>query len=88
MLARLDSRELTYWQAMYRIDPWGSERGDLQAGIVAATVFNVNRDKSTSAASPSDFRLEFGEKEKQTPEEMARAFEVFTVMAGGEVRNG
>lgn len=56
MLARMTSRELTEWMAFYQLEPFGPERGDLQAGIVASTVANVNRDpKKTKAFKPEDF---------------------------------
>ena len=35
--------------------PFGDERADLQAGIVASTIANVNRGKNTSAYKPEDF---------------------------------
>lgn len=38
MLSELRPSELGMWQAMYMVDPWGEERGDLRAGIVASTI--------------------------------------------------
>lgn len=36
--------ELGYLLALWRIDPWGEQRADLRAGIVASTLANVHRD--------------------------------------------
>lgn len=44
MLRRMRPSQLGEWLALYLIDPWGAERGDLQAAIVAKTIANVNRD--------------------------------------------
>lgn len=40
MLGELRPSELGMWQAMYVVDPWGEERGDLRAGIVASSIAN------------------------------------------------
>jgi hypothetical protein len=55
LLARMTSAELSEWQALYQLEPFGDLRADLRAGIVAATVANVNRAKGTSPAKPSQF---------------------------------
>ena len=44
LLAETTSAELSELVAFYGLEPFGPERGDLQAGVVAATVANVNRD--------------------------------------------
>ena len=36
--------ELGYFAALHQIDPWGEQRADLRAGIVASTLANINRD--------------------------------------------
>ena len=43
------------WIAYDRVDPWDEARADLRAGIVAATIANVNRSKKTRAFKPEDF---------------------------------
>ncbi len=56
LLRRLTARELAEFEELYRLDPWGPERGDLAAGIVASTIANVNRDpKRGEPFRPSDF---------------------------------
>lgn len=61
MLRNIDSKELSEWMAYYKLDPFGGERGDLQAGIVASTVANVNRDskKRRKPFEPKDFMVDW-----------------------------
>ena len=49
--------ELGGWLALHRISPWGEDRADLRAGIVASVIANVNRDPKRRAAAykPVDF---------------------------------
>jgi flagellar basal body rod protein FlgC len=70
----MDSAEMTEWVAYAQLDPFGNVRSDLQAGVVASTVANVNRDKKKKKApyEPHDFVLRFERQAKQqrTPEEL------------------
>ncbi len=79
-LARCDSRQFAEWQAYYELEPWGEERADLRAGIIASTIANVNRGKGQKAFSPGDFMPEFAKPppKPQTPAEM---FAVMTTFA-------
>lgn len=79
LLASMSSRELTEWQMFYHIEPFGGERADLQAGIVASTIANVNRGKGSKVFSPADF-MPFAEKprkKKQTEAEIEAALDRF-----------
>ena len=69
LLARIDSRELSEWMAYYELNPFGSVRDDLQAGIVASTVANVNRGKNDKSFTPSDF-MPYMEKPQQSEGDM------------------
>lgn len=72
-LDAMESAELTHWQAFYRRNPWGPERADLRAGIVAATVANLPRMFGFSkgkALPPSDFMPKFGQTEKEPDPEV------------------
>ncbi len=77
-MARCDSREFAEWRAYYELEPWGEERADLRAGIVASTIANVNRGKG-KAFSPGDFMPEFDKpiRKKQTAAEMAAVMNLF-----------
>lgn len=53
----LSAQEFAMWCAFDRIEPIGALRGDVQAGVIASTVANVNRGKNTRAYTPADFML-------------------------------
>jgi len=55
LLLRIDAKELAEWSAYYSIEPFGTFRSDLQAGIIASTVANCNRAKNSKTFSPDDF---------------------------------
>ena len=70
----VDSREFTRWIAYYSINPFGEYRGDVQAGIIAATIANANpyRGKNAKPLQPSDFfpkwdKKQEAKKEKRDP---------------------
>jgi hypothetical protein len=52
---------------------FGPRRDDLRAGVIAATIANVNRGKRDRAMSPEDFALRFERAREMTPEEQAEA---------------
>lgn len=55
----MSSREFAEWQAYYRHDPFGLNRGDYQAAMICWTVYNMLRGKA--AALPlSEFLPVFG----------------------------
>ena len=85
----MDSREFTEWMGYYRLEPFGWQRADVHAGIVAATVANVNRDKKKHPKPyvPSDFIIEFDkdyvEPDVMSPEETLQAvLKLHTAMGG------
>lgn len=57
LLSRIDSDELTSWQLYAELEPFGEERADLRAGIIAAVIANANRDqkKRREPFTPRDF---------------------------------
>jgi len=83
LLARIDSHELSEWMEYYKSDPFGNARSDLHAGIVAATIANVNRGKNSRSFQPSDF-MPFEEKPIQEESDMQ---EVMSIMARGNSGN-
>ena len=91
LLSRTTSRELSEWMVYYELEPFGEERADLRAGIVASTVANVNRDpkKQKKPYSPQEFLPQFeggaGAKEQKSLEALRRKWErVVAAMGGGE----
>jgi hypothetical protein len=69
LLERLTSKQFGEWVAFYSIDPFGDQRGDLQAAIVAATVSNRLRNKTEKPAQPIDF-MPFYREPEQKPEQI------------------
>lgn len=37
-MCEIDAAEFAYWCAYYRLEPWGEDRADTRAAIVAATI--------------------------------------------------
>lgn len=73
MLRELDSRQIAGWMAYFSVEPFGEHAAYWRAGVIAATIANVNRGKRQRAYKPEDFmppepKLK---REPQTPEEMA-----------------
>ncbi len=66
LLASCDSRELAEWMAYEQVEPFGDARGDLQAGVVASTIANVNRGKRAKSYKPQDFLLQFRKPQAQS----------------------
>jgi hypothetical protein len=54
---RMGAGELVEWMAYYSIEPFGAERDNLHAGIVASVVANANRDPKRKPVKPDDFML-------------------------------
>ena len=63
MLEQIPADMLTEWMAYFSIEPFGEERGDLRAGVVASTFANVMCSGSQKF-QPQDFLLEFGGEPK------------------------
>lgn len=85
MLRSMTAREFECWKIAYRFDPWGEERGDLRAGIIASASVSPHCKRGQSPA-PSDFMPQFGPdaekgdgelRPKQSEEEMRSQFNAF-----------
>lgn len=63
--ATLSGQELTEWMAFDAVEPFGEQRDDLRAGIVASTMANCHRSRGP-AFKPQDF-MPFAEKPKADP---------------------
>jgi len=67
--ARMTAEEFGLWLAFYDLDPFGDQRGDLQAGVVAAAIANYAgkvRSNGAGPASPTEF-MPFLERPEQEP---------------------
>jgi hypothetical protein len=85
MLSELTWPQLREWMAFYELSPWGAERGDLQAAIVASTIANVWRAKGRRYRV-ADFLPTFGAR-AQTQEEMAAVL-TMAAQAARRAKNG
>lgn len=63
--ARVDSQEFAGWLAYWTLEPWGEERADLRAAIVACVIANAFRGKGKRRFKPQDFMPKFGPEEKK-----------------------
>lgn len=52
---RISSHEFAEWMAYANLEPFGPEREDQRAGVVAATLANINRD---TKARPEPYSVE------------------------------
>jgi hypothetical protein len=62
----MSSRELTEWMAFDLVEPIGGKRGDIQAAVVASTIANVNRGRSTRPYEVQDFIIEYHAPDQTT----------------------
>jgi len=58
----MDSKELSYWIAYYKIFPFGDERADLRNALNCSILANANSKKRFK---PEDFMFNFGKKKKR-----------------------
>ena len=66
MLEDIPWRLFCEWRQFYEQAPWGDLRDDMRAGIITATIANVNRDakRTPTAYKPADF-MPFLSEQKQ-----------------------
>ena len=87
LLSEISSRELTEWAAYAQLEPFGDERADLRAGIVASTVANFLRDakKRRKPYRAGDFMPHFGarRRESQTWQQQLHLIEMLNAALGG-----
>lgn len=74
----MSAREFSEWIAYARLEPFGEERADLRAGIVASTIAAVNTPKGKRRPKPGDFMPEF---DKQKPNERELGQKILSVFS-------
>jgi hypothetical protein len=90
MLASMSSRLLSEWMVFAQLEPFGEERADLRAGIVASTIANANRDpkQQSKAFTAREFMPQFDqvETEDEPPdwERMLHMVELWNTALGGQ----
>lgn len=86
MQAVLTSNDFADWLAYYRVEPFGEDRADLRAGIIASVIANVNRDpkKRRRAFRPEDFIPKFDRKDERQPwQDQLKLVEMLNKALGG-----
>lgn len=84
MLARMPYRIYREWQTYATIEPFGDERADLRAGIVASTIANcLARKKGRPAFRPADFMPLFETKQDKTPDDLFEQVKMINWLFGG-----
>jgi len=84
MLARMPYRIYREWQTYAAIEPFGDERADLRAGIVACTIANcLARKKGKPAFKPADFMPLFEVKQDKTPDDLFKQVQMINYLFGG-----
>jgi len=71
MYRDMTAEDLTEWEALYTIDPWGEERADLRMGIMASLTDACHRAKG-NPLKPADYMpfVEVEAKPQQSQEDM------------------
>lgn len=87
MLEAIDSRELSEWIAYAELEPFGEERADLRAGIIASTNVNLWRSKGQPACRADAFMPKFDREEKAAPAiiPFVDYFRTLAIAMGGKV---
>ena len=83
---RLSARELSEWMAYYSIEPFGTQREDYRAGLIAATVANCAGAGKKKALQPTDFIPIFVQEKEMSfidrKKEQLRQMSIFKNLAG------
>ena len=87
MLARMPHRIWQEWILYAQVEPFGEERADLRAGIIAATVANcLSRKKGRPAFKVDQFMPKFKVHQRwPTPEELLNKVRWINRLYGGSV---
>ena len=73
MLAEMTSNQLSEWMAYAQLEPWGEERADLRAGIIASTQANSMRGKKGKPFKPQDFMPRYEPEDEEATAAMMMA---------------
>jgi len=85
---RMTSLEFSEWLAYAQLEPFGEERGDLRAAIVASVMANRWRGKNERPTTPMDF-MPYAKKRQQSPEEIkAELRSILSEVTRGKRRPG
>ena len=88
LLSSISAEQFAEWAAYAEIEPWGEDRADLRAGIIASTVANAHRDvkRKPDQFTPQEFMPKFETKRRkklQTWQEQLNIARLITLALGG-----
>ena len=79
----MDSLEFAEWQAYSQIEPFGQDRADLGAAIVASVIANVHRSEQQQPFTPADFLPNFESPQKQSWQDQLSFVEMLNAAFNG-----
>ena len=72
-----------------KLEPFGEERADLRAAIVAATIANANRGRRRRPFEVKDFMPRFdSSRQRKTPAQLLQIVEMLNTALGGKDLRG
>lgn len=88
LLPRLTSGQWSDWLAFARLEPFGPQREDRRAGVLASLIANANRDpkKRAEAWGPEHFFTELAPEPIPIAQKLRNVFGRFRKAAPGEVK--
>lgn len=86
MLEAVPARTLDDWKRFFELEPFGEERADLRAGIVAAAVANCFRPRGARALRPQDFMPAFGRRPQTAEDQILMAAAITSALGGRDLR--
>lgn len=83
----MSSVEFAEIMAYYTLEPWGAERDNLHAGLIASTVANVHRNPKVRRDPylAKDFVLKFGKQDRIDPKKLYNQFRAAAASAGIQI---
>lgn len=87
---RMPHRVLREWVDYFQVEPFGEERADLRAAMIAMVTANVHRGKKTSPYKLTDFMPKFGEeaeRQRLTPQQLSTKVFWINRLLGGSYIN-
>lgn len=79
----MDSHEFAEWIAYSQIEPFGQDRGDLPAAIIASVIANVHRSEQQQPYTPADFIPNFEPHKPQTWQDQLSLVEMLNAAYSG-----
>ncbi len=70
----ISSAEFSEWLAYYQVEPFGEERADLRAAIIASTQASTMTNKRFK---PAEFMPEYGPKARKSPAQIRDLLRIY-----------